>query len=67
MNIEHAHSSYQGSTPQEGETSASAIKEDDEIEYYNYSGSTYNTNEIDEPIAYYDWFRDSATSSHVTN
>ena len=67
MNIERAHSSYQASTPQEGETSASAIKEDDEIEYYNHSGSTYNTNEIDEPIAYYDWFRDSATSSHVTN
>ena len=63
MNIEGTSSSTQRNTLQEGGTSSSAFKEDDEIE----CGSTYNTSEIDEPVAYYDWFRDSATSSHVTN
>ena len=67
MNIEGTSSSAHRSTPEEGGTSFLAFKENDNIEYYNYSGSTYNTNEIDEPVAYYDWFRDSATSSHVTN
>ena len=66
MNIEGTSSSAHRSTP-EGGTLFSAFKEDDNILYYNYSGSTYNTNEIDKPVAYYDWFRDSATSSHVTN
>ena len=67
MNIEGTSSSTQKSTPQVGGNSYSAFKQDDEIEYYNYSGSTYNMNEIDESVAYYDWFGDSATSSHVTN
>ena len=65
MNIEGTSSSAHRSTLEEGGTSFSAFEEDDNIEYYyNYSGSTYNMNEIDEPLAYYDWFRDSATSSH---
>ena len=63
MNIEGTSSSAHRSTL-EGGTSFSAFEEDDNIEYYNYSGSTYNMNEIDEPLTYYDWFRDSATSSH---
>ena len=66
MNIEGTYTLAQGS-PRKGGTSPPSFEEDDEIEYYNYNGSTYNTNEIDEPVAYYDWFGDSATSSHVTN
>ena len=38
-------------------------------QYYNFnSDNTYNMHaEINEPVIYYDWFGDSATSSHVTN
>ena len=29
--------------------------------------NSYSRDEINEPIIYYDWFSDSATSTHVTN
>lgn len=42
--------------------------DDDEGEYYNYNSSnTYKNNSINEAVCYYDWFGDSASSSHVMN
>ena len=53
--------------PKEGSTSQ-FFDESEEGQYYNFnSDNSYNMNEINEPVIYYDWFGDSATSSHVTN
>ena len=41
---------------------------DDDEEGYNFNeDNSYNMNQINEPVIYYEWFADSATSSHVTN
>jgi transposase InsO family protein len=53
-------------TPEEGETSTGLFDPGDE--HYNFnSDNTYNMNQINEPLIYYDWFGDSATTSHVSN
>ena len=53
--------------PQEENTST-FFDSSEEGQYYNFnSDGTYNMHEINEPVIYYDWFGDSATSSHVTN
>ena len=41
---------------------------DDDEEGYNFNeDNSYNMNQINEPVIYYEWFADSTTSSHVTN
>ena len=53
-------------TPEEGGSSSSFF--DPGEEHYNFnSDNTYNMHQIDEPLLYYDWFGDSATTSHVSN
>jgi len=53
--------------PQE-ECTSTFFDSSEEGQYYNFnSDNTYNMHEINEPVIYYDWFGDSATSSHVTN
>ena len=54
--------------PSESSTSSSFFNSSEEGQYFNFNtDSSYNMNEINEPVIYYDWFSDSATSSHVTN
>ena len=53
--------------PQEKSTSP-FFEPGEEGQHYNFnSDGTYNMHEINEPVIYYDWFGDSATSSHVAN
>ena len=50
------------------ENSNTYFDESEQGQYYNInSDGTYIRDEINEPVIYYDWFSDSATSSHVTN
>ena len=54
-------------TAQEG-SSLTFFDSSEEGQYYNInSDGTYNKDEINEPVLYYDWFGDSVTTSHVTN
>ena len=66
-NIEEI-SNNQEMTPEVGGSWSSYVHDDDEAEYYYYnSNNTYNDDSINEAIACYEWFGDSASSSHVTN
>jgi hypothetical protein len=54
-------------TPQE-ENSSMFFDPSEEGQYYNFNcGNTYNINNINEPVIYYGWFGDSASTPHVTN
>ena len=53
-------------TPEEGAPSSSFLNDDEEGYNFN-SDKTYTMSQINEPLIYYDWFGDSATSCHVTN
>lgn len=50
------------------ENSSSYFHPSEEGQYFNINrDGSYIRDEINEPTCYYDWFSDSATSSHVTN